>query len=111
MSTRKIVLSDEMVEARLESRETLQYSLELTGPIMFWKAEVIGPWSSAHSNLIGRCSFGPTSEKAVQRLKLQLERNGFIGRLEGFGTTVTGRGPHTDLVDQDPLSDDDLLAD
>lgn len=98
---RRPILLDEMIEARLQQHEKLQYSLELTGPIMFWKAEVIGPWGSQYENLIGRCSQAATSENAVSRLKAQLERQGFIGRL----VEVTGRGPHTDLVDHDPLSD------
>jgi len=114
---KQIVLSDDMVELKRERIETLQYSLTLTGPIMFWKAEIIGPWSSDYHNLIGRASFATTSDNAVRRLKEQLERNGFIGQLvehpiiEPMGERQyrdekkIGRGPHRDLVDHDPLSD------
>lgn len=61
---------------------------------MFWQAEVIGPFDSPYC---GRSANATTPDNAVKRLKEQLERNGFIGRL----VEVTGRGP------QDPLSDDD----
>jgi len=75
---RRPLLSDEWLEKKLASLEKLQYSLELTGPIMFWKAEVIGPFGS---EFFGRSATAPSSDNAVGRLKAQLERNGFIGRL------------------------------
>jgi len=72
------LLSDESVEMKLASLEKLQYSLTLTGPIMLWRAEVIGPFGS---EFFGRSATAPSSDKAVERLKAQLARNGFIGRL------------------------------
>lgn len=45
---------------------------------MMWQAEIIGPFDS---EFFGRSSNGPTPDKAIERLKAQLERNGFIGRL------------------------------
>jgi hypothetical protein len=111
MKKQRVLLSDETVELKLQQKATLQYSLELTGPIKSWKAEVIGPWGSEHEGLIGRCSFAATSDNAVKRLKEQLERCGFIGQLEEYRPVVTGRGPHTDLVDHDPLSDSREFSD
>jgi len=85
------LLSDEWLEKKLASLEKLQYSLTLTGPIMFWRAEVIGPFDS---EFFGRSATAPSSDNAVRRLKEQLERVGFIGRfVEG---PIIGRGPHTD---------------
>jgi len=75
---RRILLSDDMVEARLQEHERLQYALTLKGPIMFWQAEVIGPFDSPY---FGRSANATTPDNAVKRLKEQLERNGFIGRL------------------------------
>jgi len=96
---RKIVLSDEHIEARLQQHEQLRYRTGVIGT--YCEAEIIGPFDSPH---FGTTSFGSDKQRAISNLIGQLGRNGFIGRLvEG---PITGRGPHTDLVDQDPLSDD-----
>jgi len=76
---RRIVLSDEIVEERIQRREKLQYRLTLTnGTVRCWKAEVIGP---GFGEFIGREAFGSTPDKATSNLFGQLARQGFIGRL------------------------------
>lgn len=105
---RRILLSDETVEARLQQHEKIQYRLNprsgnnIIGgsSYAYWEAEIIGPFDSP---FFGRSAFGSDKSRAVSNLIGQLARNGFIGRL----VEVTGRGPHTDLVDHDPLSDED----
>lgn len=79
---RRPVLSDEWLEQRLASREKLQYSLTIKGPLTFYEAEIIGPFGS---EFFGRSANGPTPDKAIERLKAQLERLGFIGRLDANG--------------------------
>jgi len=93
------LLSDDMVDMKLASLEKLQYRLELTGPIMFWKAEVIGPFGS---EFFGRSATAPASDKAVERLKAQLARNGFIGLL--IESPIIGK----DYSDDDLLSDEEV---
>jgi len=131
---RRILLSDEMVEARLQEHEKLQYRLNrgvsYRDQLPWFEAEIIGPFDSP---FFGRTAFGSDKERAISNLIGQLRRNGFIGRLvegpirgpisnESTGSHVPvniGRGPHTDLVERDPLSDivgrdysdDDLLSD
>lgn len=108
---RKVVLSDDMIQVRLDEHEKLNYRTQVIGTQ--WEAEIIGPFDSPH---FGTTSFGSDKSRAVSSLIGQLGRNGFIGRLVEVNI---GRGPHTDLVDHDPLSDvvgrdyldDDLLAD
>lgn len=90
---RRPVLSDESVEMKLASLEKVQYSLTLTGPIMFWRAEVIGPFDS---EFFGRSATAPSSDKAVERLKAQLARNGFIGQL--IESPITGQDYSDDYV-------------
>jgi hypothetical protein len=122
-----------MVEARLQEHEKLQYRLShgvsYRDQLPWFEAEIIGPFDSP---FFGRTAFGSDKERAISNLIGQLRRNGFIGRLvEGPVKKSTsadtwngvylsdptgkanniGRRPHTDLVDHDPLSDDDLLAD
>lgn len=82
---RRPILSDECVEQRLASREKLQYSLTIKGPLMFYEAEVIGPFGS---EFFGRSATALSSDKAVERLKAQLARNGFIGQL--IESPITG---------------------
>lgn len=95
---RRPILSDEHIEARLQQHEKLHYRTGVTGTT--WEAEIIGPFDSPH---FGTTSFGSDKSRAVSNLIGQLGRNGFIGRL--VGGPITGRGPHRDLVDHDPLSD------
>lgn len=95
----KVVLSDEMVQARVDEHSKLQYRTNVIGTQ--WEAEITGPFDSPY---FGYTSFGSDKSRAVADLIRQLGRNGFIGRLVVEGS-ITGRGPHTDLVDSDPLSD------
>lgn len=97
---RKIVLSDEMIEVRLQEHEKLRYRTSET-LIGHWEAEIIGPFDSPY---YGTTNFGSDKSRAVSGLIGRLRRSGFIGRL--VEQPITGRGPHTDLVDHDPLSDD-----
>jgi hypothetical protein len=102
---RRILLSDDMVEAKLQEHEKLQYRLTKLGDVFpQWKAEVIGPLRHPYLELIGREAFGSDKLRATENLIGQLARNGFIGRLVPVNI---GRGPHTDLVDHDPLSDEE----
>lgn len=73
---RKIVLSDEMVQARLDEHEKLQYRTQVIGTQ--WEAEIIGPFDSPY---FGTTSFGSDKSRAISNLIGQLGRNGFIGRL------------------------------
>lgn len=77
--SRRVVLSDEHIEVRLQEHEKLKYRLTLTdGCVRCWKAEVIGP---GFSDFIGREAFGSSDIKAVENLIGQLRRQGFLGRL------------------------------
>ena len=105
---RRPILSDDMIQVRLDEHEKLQYRLilhtpnpksVLSGlPYSLWEAEIVGPHGSPH---YGTTAFGSDKSRAVSNLIGQLGRKGFIGRL----VEITGRGPHTDLVDHDPLAD------
>ena len=101
---RRPILSDDMIQVRLDEHAKLHYR---TGAIVtdkrcpdrvVWEAEIIGPFDSQH---YGTTGFGSNKERAVASLIGRLGRYGFIGRL----VEITGRGPHTDLVDHDPLAD------
>lgn len=96
-----VVLSDDMISRR--SEKPLQYSLTSSpGPInlVIWKAEIIGPFDS---EFFGRSANAWGSDKAVERLTAQLQRNGFIGRLV----------PTPELSDPEALYQDamDMLLD
>jgi hypothetical protein len=84
---RRPLLSDEMVELRLQQHEKLRYCWRLTGRnSLHAEAEIIGP---RDSEFFGRTAFGSDKSRAISNLIGQLGRHGFIGRLvEG---PITGR--------------------
>jgi len=80
MKYSKLPLSDATVEAAFQRHEKLQCSLILSGPIMFWEAEIIGPFDSP---MFGYRANGFDPITAKKRLSDKLGREfGFIGRLE-----------------------------
>lgn len=100
---KRYLLTDNIIETRLQQHEKLRYCWRLTGRnSLHAVAEIIGP---RDSEFFGRMAFGSDKSRAISNLIGQVTRLGFIGRLvEG---PITGRGPHTDLVESDPLSDDE----
>jgi hypothetical protein len=76
---KRYLLTDEIVEARLQQYEKLHYLLSLTGCFGgAVQAEIVGPLDSPHR---GRAAFGSNRDRAVANLVSQLARQGFVGRL------------------------------
>jgi len=96
---RKVVLSDDMIQARLDEHEKLNYRTGAIGTR--WEAEIIGPFDSPY---YGTTAFGSDKSRAVSNLIGQLGRNGFIGRL--VESPIIGR----DYSDTDTLSDDEEFS-
>jgi len=75
---RKPLLSDEIVELRLQQHEKLRYCWRLTGRnSLHAEAEIIGP---RDSEFFGRTAFGSDKSRAISNLIGQVARLGFIGR-------------------------------